>query len=73
MDPRQQPLAYVTDGTRLYEVRCAQFMGMVRQVMLEDCKSGAIRAVPAQQIASSWLLVRAAPEAPDTIPEGLAA
>jgi len=66
-DPRLQPGALVTDGTRLLEVQKAG--GVQGATIVLDCKTDVRSQVRAWDVIQRWRLVREAPSAPDLIPE----
>jgi hypothetical protein len=73
-----QPLAYVTDGTKLYEVQCLRsvarpFKLPERRVLMIDAERDEQREVTERDVLGQFTLVRAAPrQAPDSPPESVA-
>jgi hypothetical protein len=62
-DPRFQPGAYVTDGTKLYEV--SEHDGTVLSLL--NCKTLYHLRISRLEVARNYLLVRAAPSCPDRL------
>lgn len=62
-DPRCEPLAYITDGEHLFEVREQNN----QTVILEDCADGSVLRLEAWRVRGDFRLVRRAPRAPDRL------